>query len=138
MSLHDYHLIGYAVDGKARRIVLRTEWAYPGTPYERRDVVFDGVEAYSFRYDCFANIVFDICDQPLDEAIEAHWREFEAGHMASGWPRFWQGDESKTREKIAALVAGGAKWFALISSYGMEGWVLCHSIEMRVLPSARP
>lgn len=137
MPLHDYHLIGYTVEGKARRIVLRTEWAYPGTPYERRDVIFEAVEAYSFRYDCLENIIFDICDQPLEEAIQAHWSEFESGHRASGWPPFWQSDEPKTRAKLAELVERGAKWFSLISSWGMEGWVLCRSIEMRSLPSAR-
>ena len=133
--MHDNHLFGYTVDGDARRIVLRTERREPNRPVEAVDVIFDGVVAYSFQYDCLDNIIFDICEQPLDGALEAHWSEFEAGHRASGWPRFWQGDESKTRVRIATLVEQGARWFELTSSYGMEGWVFCHSIECRVRPA---
>jgi hypothetical protein len=136
MSVHDNSLIGYTVDGSARRIELRTERREPGQPHERVDVIFEGVEAYAFRYDCLSNIICDVCEQPLDTALQAHWSEFDAGHRASGWPRFWQGDEPKTREMIAKLARDGAKWFELSSSYGMEGWVLCHSFEVRVLPRA--
>lgn len=129
-KVHDNHLVGYTVDGKARRIELRTERRDPDETIDV--VVFEGVEAYSFRHDCLGNIIFDICEQPLDEALQAHWSEFEAGHRENGWPRFWQGEQTKTREQIATLVQQGAKWFELSSSYGMEGWVFCHSMDYRV------
>jgi len=132
-NVHDNTIVGYDVDGPARRVVLRTEYNYQGAPFEKIDVVFEGVEAYSFRHDCFGNIVSEILDQPVDEAVRQHWTEFAAGFVQSGWPRFWMGDEEKTRQRIAALVRDGAKWFELISSIGMEGWVFCHTIEYRTI-----
>jgi hypothetical protein len=134
-KVHDNHLVGYTVDGKSRRIELRTEHREAGRLCETVDVIFEGVLAYSFRYDCLGSIIFDICEQPFVATLEAHWSELEAGHRQSGWPPFWQGDEAKTREQIATLVQEGAKWFELSSSYGMEGWVLCRSIEFRVTPT---
>jgi hypothetical protein len=128
-KVHDNTIVGYTVDGHARRILLRTE---AEGSREKIDVVFEGVEAYSFRHDCFGNIVLHICEMPLDEALQAHWSELDAGHRESGWPPFWQGEESKTRARIAALVEQGAKWFELTSSYGMKGWVFCRSIDYRV------
>ena len=103
----------------------------PGRPFEKTDVVFAGVEAYSFRHDSLVNILFDIREEPLADALREHWAEFEAGHRQSGWPPFWQGDESKTRERIAVLAEEGARWFEMTSSFGMEGWVLCRKVEYR-------
>ena len=39
--------------------------------------------------------------------------------------------EEHARQRIAALGRDGAKWFELISSIDMEGWVFCHTIEYR-------
>ena len=94
-------------------------------------MVFEGVEAYAFRHDCLDSILFDICETPLEQAMQAHWSEFDAGHRQSGWPRFWQQDEAKTRDRIAALAQAGAKWFDLSSSYGISGWILCRALEYR-------
>ena len=115
--LHDHTLVGYSVDGEARRIELRTK--------EGGVALFDGVEAYSFRHDCLGNIIADLSERPLAETIEEHWSEFDGGFRESGWPRFWQADEAKTRARIALFVEQGAKWFELTSSYGMDGWIIC-------------
>jgi hypothetical protein len=130
-QVHDNHLMGYDVDGALQRIVLRTERRGRGGPVHETDVIFDGVEAYSFRYDFLDSILFDICEEPLEQAVQANWCEFDAGHRQSGWPRFWQQDEAKTRDRIGALAQAGAKWFNLSSSYGMSGWVLCRALEYR-------
>jgi hypothetical protein len=130
-DVHDYHLIGYEVDGDAKRIVLHAEYRYPGTPLKKTDVVFDGVEAYSFRYDC-GNIINNIEERPLDKAVGEHWAEFDAGYCQSGWPRFWRADQAKDRERVAAFVRDGVKWFELTSSIGMEGWVICRTVEYRI------
>jgi hypothetical protein len=130
-KVHDNHLVGYEVDGSIRRIVLRTENRDRGTPYGNTEVVFEGVEAYSFRNDCLENIVFDIEEAPLEAAVRAHKLDFEAGHRESGWPRFWGKDEVQTRERVAALVRDGVRWFELSSSYGMSGWVMARSMTLR-------
>jgi hypothetical protein len=122
--LHDHTLVGYTVDGEGRSIELRTK--------EGATALFEGVEAYSFRYDCFGNILLDLHERRLVEAIEEHWSELEAGFRQSGWPRFWQGDEAKTREVIAAMVVQGVKWFDLDSSYGMNGWLICRKMRIGV------
>ena len=131
LSVHDNHIVGYDVDGVARRIVLRTEFRYPPRPLEKTDVVFEGVEAYSFRHDCFGNIIFEVCERPLDDAVQMHWAEFKAGHRESGWPPFWGRNEAETRARLLTLTQAGVKWFELGSSCGMNGWVLCRSVEYR-------
>jgi hypothetical protein len=78
------------------------------------------------------NIILDIREEPLDNALWQRRAEFIAGHRQSGWPRFWQGDEARTRERIAALAQDGVRWFELNSSYSMEGWVLCRTMEHQV------
>lgn len=138
-DVHDYHLVGYEVDGDAKRIVLRAEYRYPNIPMEKTNVVFEGVAAYSFRYDCLGNIIFAIEEKLLENAVREHWSEFDAGYRHSGWPPFWELDKSKAEQRIARLAENGVKWFELSSSYGMGGWVICRTVEYRVLaPGSGP
>jgi hypothetical protein len=133
-SVHDYHVVGYEVDGDAKRIVLHTAYRYPGIALKRTDVVFEGVEAYVFRYDSGC-IVLDIEELPLEDTMREHWDEFEAGSRKAGWPEFWQDDPAKTRQKVSALARDGVRWFELTSSIGMQGWVMCRTVQYHVLES---
>jgi hypothetical protein len=125
-SVHDNHLIGYEVDGKAKRIVLRTEYPHDGLPFERTDVVFEGVEVYSFRFTCLVSIIFAIEEQPFEQTVLEHWSEFNAGEQ--GWPDRWFLDETKNRARISAMAKDGMKWFELNSSYGMDGWIIARAV----------
>jgi hypothetical protein len=85
-NVHDNKLVGYDVDGDARRIVLRTVSRDEGRPPEKTDVVFEGVEAYSFRFACRVSIIFSIEERPFEKTALEHWSEFAAGEQ--GWPSF--------------------------------------------------
>ncbi|MCC6995963.1 MAG: hypothetical protein IT370_15245 [Deltaproteobacteria bacterium] len=129
-SVHDNHLLGYDVDCDARRIVVRTEFREVN-PVEKTDVIFEGVEAYAFRHDCFGTIIFEFREEDFDTAVLAHWAELDVAARQSGSPRFWGRDDATTRARLETLKQQGAKWLELHSSIGMEGWIFCRTIEYR-------
>ena len=57
-SVHDHHLVSYEVDGRAKRIVLHTEYAYAKSSHEATDVVFEGVVDHYFR-NCVSPSIMD-------------------------------------------------------------------------------
>jgi hypothetical protein len=140
-QMHDSLIIGYEVDGMARRLVLHTEWRGGGSAIpansvvERSDAIFEGLEAYVLRNDVLAddrngNIIYSIKPLPLEPEVQRRWSEFEASSRQSAWPSFWQDNEAKMRERIAQLARDGVKWFELSSSYGMDGWIIARSMTL--------
>jgi hypothetical protein len=133
VNVHDFHLVGYSVDVDSRTIVLRTEWRYTGQPLRKVDAVFEGVEAYAFRDDPLGTVLFDIVEVDANRELEARWTELEESERRSGALRFWGRSPDETRASFAKLLAQGAKWFDVSSSIGMNGWVFCRSLTLRVL-----
>lgn len=85
LSVHDNQLLGYMVDGPARRITLRTVYDFPDREPEYTNVVFEGVFAYHFAGDTLNTILFDI----EETTLEAVWDGFEAvftKYKNYGWP----------------------------------------------------
>ena len=125
-SFHDYHLIGYEVDGELRELRMSLAWQYPDDPTPRpsEKVVFEGVEDYFFEHDLGINIVYAIEEVSLFAHLQASVNQFQE-NSKWGWPRFWRGDVSKTLEYLSAR---GAKCFELSSSYGLSGWVVATSV----------
>ena len=72
-SIHDNHILELSVDAAHRTIRIRTAFPNPTGP-EFTDVVFEGVEAYTFRGDALGTILFDI------ESVDALglYREYAA------------------------------------------------------------
>lgn len=123
-SVHDNHLMAYAVNGRERSITFQTE--YPHTePAELTDVVFEDVLAYHFQHDLFGNIIFDIEEVSLAQFVEFHGAQCEAG-CKWGWP--WGWDIRKER-LLTYVERMGVKAYELSSSYGMTGWVLCAKMK---------
>ena len=58
-SIHDHHILELTVDAAARVIRLRTACPVRSGP-DFADVVFEGVEGYTFRGDALGTILFDI------------------------------------------------------------------------------
>ena len=129
VSVHDHTLVGYEVDGRARRITLRTEGAEPAVR-RRVDVTFEGVLAYQFADDALTSILFDIVEMPLGAAIEQHWSELDAGFVRSGAPTFWDADRAVVLAHVEELSRNGAQWFDIISSYGLSGWVVARNVAV--------
>jgi hypothetical protein len=127
ISIHDHLIVGYEVRCELREIRIQTKYRNGSEPFERTLVVFSGVEAYNFRYDCFGNIIFDIEEVPAESILTERLAEFQAGHRRSGWPRFWRGSLDEVRSYLREQAT---RAFELSSSYGMSGWVLAR--DMRI------
>jgi hypothetical protein len=123
-SIHDNLLIGYEVHCETREIRIQTEFRDRGEPFERVLVVFTGVEAYDFKYDCFGNIIFDIEEIPPESVISDRIAEFQEGNRY-GWPPFWKNSLDEVQRYLREHSVRG---FELSSSYGMSGWILAREM----------
>ena len=122
-SVHDNHIIAYAVHGRNRIITIETEYPYTD-PVELTDVIFEEVLAYQFQHDLMGNIICDIEEVDLQQCINAKKPLFEAG-CPWGWPLGWE-PQKESMESYARRL--NMKAFELSSSYGMTGWVLAKSM----------
>ncbi len=127
-SVHDNHLVSYEVDGVAKRIVLHTEYAYGEEPFEKTDVVFEGVLDHHFRNPILPSIVFDVEEVEIQAILIRDKDLINEGHKIGGWPSFWResGDEM-----LEAISKSGCKMFEISSSYGLDGWVVAASCEFK-------
>jgi hypothetical protein len=125
-SFHDYHLIGYEVDGQCRELRMNLAWQYPDDPNPRppEQIVFEGVEDYFSEHDLGVNIVSAIEEVPLLAHLEAHANKFRESSKW-GWPRFWRGEIAKT---VDYLNARSGRCLELSSSYGLTGWVVAAKV----------
>jgi hypothetical protein len=129
-SVHDNHLLGYEVDGVSRRIVLHTEYAYGQEPFEKTDVVFEGLVDHWFRHPVIPSIVFDVMEADARFLLTRDRALLDEGHRIGGWPSFWRDTVDGMLEAIAAQ--GGRMW-EISSSYGLDGWVVAASCEFRAV-----
>jgi hypothetical protein len=121
--LHDSLIAGYSVDGASRELVLRTK------PHRGAgghfDVRFTDVVAYHLEGDCFQNILSEILEVPAGVVIRD--AEVAARHREFGWPAGWE----PGRETLPQFVAReGARFYQLICSYGMGGWVAARAMTV--------
>lgn len=123
-SIHDSLLIGYEVDGTARRIVLHT-MPHQGGGEVPVDVIFESVAAYHFEGDCLHNIIFDIAETEAREVV-GDGTAFRERHRICGWPRDWN---SRAEGPAEFFARENLKVFAISCSYGMTGWVAAKSVR---------
>jgi hypothetical protein len=140
-SWHDFHLVGYAVDGKRAELSFQLEWPYETeTDVRRARVTFSGLECYYFEHDLGENIMYGLNEVPLQEHLEQWTGRFET-ECKWGWPKFWRPVpypkrpvEVELSDAVERLLAKGVKCFELTSSYGLSGWVMAvdaqHAIEV--------
>ena len=99
-SVHDNKLVGFTVDGIAKRIVLNTIFD-DQTPIEHTDVVFDGVMDHFFRDTVMPSIIFDIEPEDVAHVLTLYLDEISTGHQRGGWPSFFASEMSEMVTKIS-------------------------------------
>ena len=138
-SWHDFHIVGYAVNGKGQEVSFDLEWPYEsGSLVRRAKLRFLGVEGYFLEHDMGGNIVFDFSERPLSEFLQEWTERFEAS-CRWGWPKFWRLQPYPARPLAVEvedaqrwLVAKGIKCIELSSSYGLSGWILASGVQHEV------
>ena len=126
ISVHDNFLVSYEVHCERREIRFETEYRDRGHPFELTKVLFQRVEAYQFRFDNSANIIFDVDEVPAMSLYAEHATQLQEG-TRYGWP----GDWAQTPEAANGYFRLNAvRGFVLHSSFGMDGWVLARGMQM--------
>jgi hypothetical protein len=132
ISLHDNIVTGYAVSCEEREVILHTEYPHK-EPKERTDVIFCGVEAYHIVGDNMQSVLFDIADCNLEEILETYSSEFQVG-VRYAWPGPWNESMEASKEY---LMKTECKGWMISSSYGMAGFVIGKTRELRVLKNGQ-
>jgi hypothetical protein len=92
-SLHDHHILELSIDATARTIRLRTAFPERSGP-DFANVVFERVEAYTFRGDALGTILYDV---ELIDAIELYRQyaaEMQATYANTGGHAPWTRSDS--------------------------------------------
>jgi hypothetical protein len=127
-SVHDNLLISYEVQCEARTITLRTEYRQSDKLTEFTNIIFGGVQGYSFRNDAFGNVILELEPVSVDALLTQFGDEMSESYRMGGSPGPWAANLSLAPEYLREHKING---FILSSSYGLSGWVLAS--EMRVL-----
>ena len=126
-SVHDNKLVGFSVDGSAKRIVLNTI-NDEQTPVEHTDVVFDGVIDHFFRDALLPSIIFDIEPADATFVLTRYLDVISTGYRRGGWPSFYDAEVSAMENNISAA---GCTIFTIESSYGIDGWIVARTMQIK-------
>ncbi|WP_327195502.1 hypothetical protein [Paenibacillus alvei] len=128
MSLvHDNEIISYEVNLKKNRIVLYTEYENSNI-IENTKIYFYDVLAHFFETQLPGSIIFDIDNYDIHHFIEDN-KEILEEQKNYGWPM----DYSTINELEEKLMREQYEYFAISSSYGLNGWVLAKKYEIKVI-----
>ncbi len=127
LSVHDNLLVSYEVQCEARRITLRTECRVPEKPTEFTNMIFDGVQGYSFRNDAFGNIIFGVDTVPVEYLLTEFGAEITESYRLGGAPGNWAANLGSAPEYLRDHHIKG---FILSSSFGLSGWILARAVSL--------
>ena len=133
LSIHDNIVTGYTVSCEKREIIMHTVFREI-EPNEFTDVILKGVEAYQIAGDNMATILFDFEECPIEQLLKDFQNEFENGVRYS-WPGPWN---TSPQACLEHFVKKGCKGWTINSSYGMYGFVIADSIELRPIKTGQP
>jgi hypothetical protein len=125
-SWHDYHLIGYSVDGLHSSVTFNVLWPYDNDiDVKSANIIFTGVEAYLLKHDLGGNILYAVEEWPLKDFLITS-KSFFDKEKKWGWPLFWKGSIEET---LKYLNENQLKCFEISTSYGLQGWIVCVSVD---------
>ncbi|MCM3631123.1 hypothetical protein M3194_27805 [Paenibacillus glycanilyticus] len=123
MSLiHDNVIVSYEVDLQNDRITLHT---LNEASLQQTDIVYTDVLCHSFEHQMKRSIILAITEYQISNFIAGNLGMLQKG-KDYGWPVFFETID----ELEKTLVEGKYRYFNLLSSYGMNGWVLARNIEI--------
>jgi len=126
-SVHDNLLVSYEVQCEGRTITLRTEYRQSDKPTEFTNVIFEGVQGYSFQNDAFGNIIFDLESISVDALLAQFGAEIAESHRMGGSPGPWAASLDSAKMYLSEREIRG---FLLSSSYGLSGWILAKEMSL--------
>ncbi len=123
LTIHDNFLLGYEVTPK-KEIIFKTECAEGNdNKPEFTDIIFSGVVAYKFTDDAFegGSILDSIDEVSLENFIAENGNQFQGSY------NYWIASENA----LTLLKEKNLRCYAIATSIGMHGWVLCKSYLLK-------
>jgi len=131
-SIHDNRITGWFVDYRNHELTILTEFLDVPEKPEYTDIVFSGVLTHCFQNDLGGCILFDITECDPAELFDENVALFES-LKNEGWPNIAY---TSRADLISQLTKQGIRGFRVDSSYGLNGWIWCQSMEILIRSEA--
>ncbi|KRB02585.1 hypothetical protein [Lysobacter sp. Root690] len=126
--MHDSLLVAYSVDSISERLTLSLQPHHGSAPGPFR-IEFSGVAAHRFDAPLLPAIVSDIEKITGAKLLRDEWAQIESRSRVNGWPGGWAGTLEAAIEHTERTALHG---YLIDSSYGLNGWVLARTVEIRM------
>ena len=121
--MHDNCLVEYSVNLKEKKIIIQT---YDNKKKKYKRILFYGVLTHSFKCIIDYNIIMDIQEYEAKKFLYDNEEEI-VKLKDYCWPTNYQNE----KELIDFLITNEYKYIKISSSYGMFGWILAKSYEIK-------
>ncbi|MNT42311.1 hypothetical protein D3C72_1787280 [compost metagenome] len=131
-SAHDNEIVSYEVNLRSEKIILHTEYQT-----SKVDVIFSGVLVHLFEQELPGSIILRIEKYDIIEFLE-DYSELLKKLKPYCWPFLYKTEE-ELRER---LLKGQYFYYVILSSHGLNGWVVAKEYEAlnvdTVFPNLNP
>lgn len=122
-SVHDNEIVSYEVNLRSEKIIIHTEYQ-TSSICEKMDLIFSGVLVHLFEQELPGSIILKIERYDIIEFLE-DYSELLKKLKPYCWPFFYKTEE-ELRER---LLKGQYFYYVILSSYGLNGWVVAKDYE---------
>lgn len=118
--VHDNEILSYIVDLQNDQITIHTKYEDGDERIiEETDIVFVDVFSHMFEQQLKGSIILDVCEYDISHFIKDNLELLEK-NKNYGWPMMFESIDDIERK----LQEERYKYIILMSSYGMNGWVV--------------
>lgn len=122
--VHDNEILSYEVDLQQDQIIIYT--IYEGqSKKEETNIVFTDVLNHKFEHQLKGSIILDIVESDIRNFIKENLRAIEE-NKNYGWPVHFNSIVELERK----LIEENYKYIEIMSSYGLNGWVVAKNYEI--------
>lgn len=121
--MHDDYLVSYSVDLVKKYVIIQT---YNNTEKRQRRIYFSEVLTHFFRCITDYNIILGIDECDIYSFVKDNQEEFKKMEDYC-----WSVDYNTEMELIDFLITNKYKYIKINSSYGMFGWIIAKSYEIK-------
>ena len=123
-SFHDNEIIRYEVNLREREVIIYTQIRKDSNTI-RFKIVFSNVIAHLFENELPGSIILELRKDSLGDFIR------ENKEILNSMREFlWPVDYDTFEELQEILLDAGYRYYSIISSYGLCGWILAKTVQV--------
>lgn len=122
MLIHDNVILSYEVNLQNDQIVIHT---LKEAESKAIDIVFTDVFSHHFEHQLKGSIILALTEWDIPSFINGNAEMLQKG-KSYGWPTRYESIDELQKE----LMEGKYRYISLLSSYGMNGWILAKHVEI--------